>query len=122
MTKEKKDLTVNQKRILSRCEKEIRKIVFDIERKEQKGCSSYTMLPISSCEIDRKFQVLKIFLSLNNNKQDLGLVSEINRKFSSLTRSELAKKKIFPRVPKVLFAIDRHFDYIEKIEKILKEN
>lgn len=121
MIKEKKDLTVNQKRILSRYEREVRRILFNIKRSEQDRFAS-NFIPVSYCEVDKKFQTLKIFLYFENNRENLDIISEMNKKFSSFVRYELARAKVFSRVPKVLFAIDKEFDYIEKVEKVLKEN
>lgn len=121
MIKEKKSLTINKKRILSKYEKEVRRILFEIWRNNQKN-SLPNFIPVSYCDVDKKFQTLKVFLLFENSEENLLLISEINKTFSSLLRHELARTNIFSRVPKVLFVIDKEFDYIEKSENLLKEN
>lgn len=70
-----KELTVPQKRRLSNFEKEIRKITFDISKRNE-----IDLIPISYCQADRKFQIIKLYVTFENNEKNLELINKINKK------------------------------------------
>ena len=98
------NLTLQQERMASLIEREIRIIIYRITRDNNLG-----FLPISHCECDRKFQDLKVYVSDEDSDENKKLIEKFSKDYTSLIKSKLAFSKKFRKIPKITLLLCSDF-------------
>jgi ribosome-binding factor A len=111
----KREMTTKQKRLESLYERELKIIVYQIVKKE-----SLPFFPISCCRSSKKFQSIKVLVSLEDNKENKVFLGLFNNKYSRYITKCLALCKKFSRIPKITFDFDFELNELNKLEEIIK--
>lgn len=114
-TRTREDLTLQQKRLESLYERELRIIVYQIVKKE-----SLPFLPISFCRSSKKFQSIRVFVPIEDTESNKAFLNLFNKQYASAITRGLALCKRFRRVPRIIFDFDFELNEINKLEEIIK--
>ena len=78
---------------------------------------------ITAVKVSDDIGIATVFYSIigeSIHKSDSKIDDRILKKFSGMTRSNLAKKIKIRRIPKIIFRFDESIEYSENIEKLLR--
>lgn len=114
-TRTREDLTLQQKRLESLYERELRIIVYQIIKKEM-----LPFLPISFCRSSKKFQSIRVFVPIEENQVNKELLDLFNKKYAAEITRGLILCKRFRRVPRIIFDFDFELNELNKLEEIVK--
>jgi len=105
-----------QQRKRSFYEREISHILYKIVQEY-----NLPSLSLSHCEISRRGENVKVYLSFSQEENEAEVVKLINTKYSPLIKKEIAKSKKFAYIPNLVFLLDKELETINKLEKILQK-
>ncbi len=109
--------TTRQNKIARLIQKELSEI-FMLQTKATKG----VLVSVSACRISPDLSVCRVYLSVFPSERSEEIVKNINANMKSI-RYELGTRVRFQLriIPELKFFVDDSLDYIENIDKLLKE-
>ena len=107
---------------LNRLERLLQKDLGSIFMVEAKGLFNGALITVTKVRITRDLSIARVYLSIFGTDNKEGLVAEV-RLHSKMIRTALAQKikNQVRKIPELEFYHDDSLDYIENIDKLLKE-
>ena len=105
--------TTRQNKISRLIQKELSEI-FMLQTKAMKG----VLVSVSACRISPDLSICRVYLSIFPSQQSEEIVKNINGNMKAI-RYELGTRVRI--IPELKFFVDDYLDYIENIDKLLKE-
>ncbi len=109
--------TTRQNKIARLIQKELSEM-FMLQTKGMKG----VLVSVSACRISPDLSVCKVYLSVFPSERSAEIVANINANMKTI-RYELGTRVRFQLriIPELKFFVDDSLDYLENIDKLLKE-
>lgn len=109
--------TTRQNKIARLIQKELSEM-FMLQTKGMKG----VLVSVSACRISPDLSVSKVYLSVFPSERSAEIVANINANMKTI-RYELGTRVRFQLriIPELKFFVDDSLDYLENIDKLLKE-
>lgn len=109
--------TTRQNKIARLIQKELSEM-FMLQTKGMKG----VLVSVSACRISPDLSVCKVYLSVFPSERSTEIVANINANMKTI-RYELGTRVRFQLriIPELKFFVDDSLDYLENIDKLLKE-
>ena len=105
--------TTRQNKISRLIQKELSEI-FMLQTKAMKG----VLVSVSACRISPDLSICRVYLSIFPSQQSEEIVKNINDNMKAIRTRVRHQLRI---IPELKFFVDDSLDYIENIDKLLKE-